>query len=57
MVAIRGTNQIGNYVHIYNNVCMEGGRPAQVGGSRAEMPNHSIIGDGSRNPGAALHCY
>jgi carbonic anhydrase/acetyltransferase-like protein (isoleucine patch superfamily) len=53
---IRGTNQIGNYTHIYDNVCIEGGRPAKVGGSRAETPDRSIIGDGCWiNHGATMH--
>ena len=45
-VVIRGRNRIGNYVHIYDNVCIEGGRPALVGSSTAEVPDQSIIGDG-----------
>jgi carbonic anhydrase/acetyltransferase-like protein (isoleucine patch superfamily) len=55
-VTIRGTNQIGSYTHIYDNVCIEGGRPAQVGGSKAEVPDRSIIGDGCWiNHGATMH--
>ena len=27
---------VGNYVHIYDNVCIEGGRPAKIGSSTAE---------------------
>jgi carbonic anhydrase/acetyltransferase-like protein (isoleucine patch superfamily) len=53
---IRGNNRIGNYTHIYDNVNSEGGRPAKVGGSRAEVPDRSIIGDGCWiNHGATMH--
>jgi len=55
-VVIRGRNTIGNYTHIYDSVCIEGGRPAQVGSSRAEVPDRSIIGDGCWiNHGATMH--
>jgi UDP-N-acetylglucosamine acyltransferase len=53
---IRGTNTIGNYCHIYDLVCIEGGRPAQVGGSAAEERDRSVIGDGCWiNHGATMH--
>ena len=55
-VTIRGTNTIGNYVHIYDNVCIEGGRPAKIGSSTAEAPDKSIIGDRCWvNHGATMH--
>ena len=55
-VTIRGTNTIGNYVHIYDNVCIEGGRPAKIGSSTAEVPDKSIIGDHCWiNHGATMH--
>jgi carbonic anhydrase/acetyltransferase-like protein (isoleucine patch superfamily) len=53
---ICGTNVIGNYTHIYDNVNIEGGRPAKVGGSKAQTPDRSIIGDGCWiNHGATMH--
>jgi carbonic anhydrase/acetyltransferase-like protein (isoleucine patch superfamily) len=55
-VVIRGTNTIGNYTHIYDSVCIEGGRPAKVGSSMAEVPDRSIIGnDCWVNHGATMH--
>ena len=55
-VVIRGRNTIGNYTHIYDSVCIETGRPAQVGSSQAEVPDHSIIGDECWvNHGATMH--
>jgi carbonic anhydrase/acetyltransferase-like protein (isoleucine patch superfamily) len=56
-VTIRGTNRIGNYTHIYDNVNIEGGRPAKpTGGSLAEVPDQSIIGDHCWiNHGAVMH--
>jgi carbonic anhydrase/acetyltransferase-like protein (isoleucine patch superfamily) len=55
-VVIRGRNTIGNYVHIYDSVCIEGGRPALVGSSTAEVPDRSIIGDDCWiNHGATMH--
>jgi carbonic anhydrase/acetyltransferase-like protein (isoleucine patch superfamily) len=55
-VTIRGRNRIGSYVHIYDNVCIEGGRPARVGSSTAEVPDQSIIGDDCWvNHGATMH--
>ncbi|MHC4176769.1 MAG: hypothetical protein ACYSWU_04640 [Planctomycetota bacterium] len=55
-VTIRGTNRIGNYTHIYDNVNIEGGRPAKVASSTAQVPDRSIIGDGCWiNHGATMH--
>jgi carbonic anhydrase/acetyltransferase-like protein (isoleucine patch superfamily) len=53
---IRGTNVIGNYTHIRDNVNIEGGRPAKVGGSKAQTPDRSLIGGGCWiNHGATVH--
>jgi carbonic anhydrase/acetyltransferase-like protein (isoleucine patch superfamily) len=55
-VVIRGNNRIGSYVHIYDLVCIEGGRPARVGGSLASEPDRSIIGDCCWiNHGSTMH--
>ncbi|MCX5638508.1 MAG: hypothetical protein NTX52_12565 [Planctomycetota bacterium] len=51
-----GTNKIGNYTHIYDNVNIEGGRPAKVGSFEAEVPDRSTIGDECWiNHGATMH--
>ncbi len=53
---LRGRIRIGNYTHIYDNVNIEGGRPAKVGGSKAEVADQAIIGDGCWiNHGATMH--
>jgi carbonic anhydrase/acetyltransferase-like protein (isoleucine patch superfamily) len=53
---LRGRIRIGNYTHIYDNVNIEGGRPAKVGGSAAEVPDQAIIGDGCWiNHGSVMH--
>jgi carbonic anhydrase/acetyltransferase-like protein (isoleucine patch superfamily) len=53
---IRGRNTIGNYTNIYDMVNIEGGRPAKVGSSTAEVPDQSIIGDNCWiNHGATMH--
>jgi len=45
-VTLRGTVRIGNYTHIYDNVNIEGGRPAApTGGSLAKIADQAIIGD------------
>ena len=55
-VVIRGRNTVGDYVHIYDSVCIEGGRPAQVGTVTAQVPDSSIIGnDCWINHGATMH--
>jgi carbonic anhydrase/acetyltransferase-like protein (isoleucine patch superfamily) len=55
-VVIRGKVRIGSYVHIYDSVCIEQGRPAKVGGSAAEVPDESIIADYAWiNHGATMH--
>ena len=46
----------GVYAVGYDNVNIEGGRPAKVGSSKAEVPDRSIIGDGCWiNHGATMH--
>lgn len=53
---IRGTNKIGSWVHIYDLVNIEGGRPAKLGSSTAQVPDQSIIGDYCWvNHGATMH--
>jgi len=54
---IRGRNTIGSWVHIYDLVNIEGGRPGQhLGGVTSEEPDHSIIGDRCWiNHGATMH--
>lgn len=53
---IRGKNTIGNYTHIYDLVNIEGGRPAKVGSSAAQVPDQSIIGDNCWiNHGSTMH--
>ncbi len=56
-VAIRGRHSIGNWVHIYDLVNIEGGRPGQhLGGVTSEAPDRSIIGDRCwLNHGATMH--
>lgn len=55
-VVIRGKNAIGSYVHIYDSVCIEQGRPAKVGGSAAGVPDRSVIEDEAWiNHGATMH--
>lgn len=50
------TLQIGNFTHVYGNVNIEGGRPAEVGSSTAEVPDRSVIGDGCWiNHGTTMH--
>jgi carbonic anhydrase/acetyltransferase-like protein (isoleucine patch superfamily) len=48
---------VGNYTHIYDNVNIEGGRPARpTGGSLAEVADQAIIGDHCWiNHGAIMH--
>jgi UDP-2-acetamido-3-amino-2,3-dideoxy-glucuronate N-acetyltransferase len=54
--ALRGNIQIGNYVSIYDNVNIEGGRPALVGSSQAKVDERGIIGDFAWiNHGATMH--
>lgn len=54
---IRGTNRIGSWVHIYDMVCIEGGRPGgRVGGVTSEEPDRSIISDWCWvNHGSTMH--
>ena len=54
---LRGRIRIGNYTHIYDNVNIEGGRPAKpVGGSLAEVADQAVIGDHCWiNHGAVMH--
>ena len=59
---IRGRNAIGNaagrrWVHIYDQVCIEGGRPGNhAGGATCEEADRSIIGDECwLNHGAIMH--
>ena len=55
-VVLRGKIRIGSYVHIYDSVCIEQGRPAKVGGSAAEEPDQSVIADEAWiNHGATMH--
>ena len=56
-VVIRGRNTIGNWVHIYDLVNIEGGRPGRyLGGVVDEEPDQSIIGDRCWiNHGATMH--
>lgn len=52
-VVIRGRNRIGDFVHIYDQVCIEGGRGARLGTN--EEADKSIIGDGAwLNHGATM---
>jgi carbonic anhydrase/acetyltransferase-like protein (isoleucine patch superfamily) len=54
--ALRGNIQIGNYVSIYDNVNIEGGRPALVGSSQAKVNERAIIGNFAWiNHGATMH--
>lgn len=55
-VVIRGAS-IGNWVHIYDLVLIEGGRPGNyAGGVTCKEPDRSIIGDGCWiNHGATMH--
>ena len=54
--ALRGNITIGNYVNIYDNVNIEGGRPALVGSSQAKVNERAIIGDFAWiNHGATMH--
>jgi carbonic anhydrase/acetyltransferase-like protein (isoleucine patch superfamily) len=54
---LRGRITVGNYTHIYDNVNIEGGRPAKpTGGSLAEVADQAIIGDHCWiNHGAIMH--
>jgi carbonic anhydrase/acetyltransferase-like protein (isoleucine patch superfamily) len=55
-VVIRGRNNIGNYVHIYDLVNIEGGRPGPWGGNTCKEADKSIIGDYCWiNHGAIMH--
>jgi len=55
-VTIRGRVQVGNYTHIYDNVCIEGGRPARTGSTVNEEPDQAIIGNYCWiNHGATMH--
>jgi carbonic anhydrase/acetyltransferase-like protein (isoleucine patch superfamily) len=56
-VVIRGNNTIGNWVHIYDLVNIEGGRPGnQIGGNVNKEADQSIIGNGCWiNHGATMH--
>ncbi len=56
-VVIRGNNTIGNWVHIYDLVNIEGGRPGDLkGGVTSKEPDRSIIGNGCWiNHGATMH--
>lgn len=55
-VVIRGKVRVGSYVHIYDSVCIEQGRPAKIGGSAAEEADQSIIADYAWiNHGATMH--
>ncbi len=53
----RGRISVGNYTHIYDNVNIEGGRPAgPTGGSIAEVADQAIVGDHCWvNHGAIMH--
>ncbi len=53
---IRGKVRIGSYVHIYDCVNIEQGRPAKIGGSAAQVPDQTVIGDYAWiNHGATMH--
>ncbi|MFH1085612.1 MAG: hypothetical protein V1772_07605 [Chloroflexota bacterium] len=56
-VVIRGRNNIGDWVHIYDLVNIEGGRPGQhLGGVTSAEPDQSVIGDRCWiNHGATMH--
>ena len=56
-VVIRGNNTIGDWVHIYDLVNIEGGRPGNlVGGVTSEQPDRSVIGNACWiNHGATMH--
>jgi len=54
-VVIRG-GWIGNYVHIYDCVCIEQGRPGAMGTTTAKAPDKLVIGDYCWvNHGATMH--
>lgn len=42
---LRGTITIGNYVHIFDQVNIEGGRPGNIATTKNEVPDKAIIGD------------
>jgi len=56
-VTIRGGDvEIGNYTHIYDNACIEGGRPANYGSCTGLQPDKTTIGDHCWvNHGAVMH--